>query len=151
MAVGIAANARRGQASRARWVGAARACARCQLTRRCTQRRRDFAPYEPVGRLRTTAPRVSVADDARRLKNPTGAFQAVCASAPSWAQFPARQALGGRRTRPPRTARLWPLPTMAMWVGREEIPAYRLAHSQEATPATLSLFRACEAGIQQRS
>ena len=27
---------------------------------------------------------------------------------------------------------------MAMWVGREEeIPAYRLAHNQEATPATL--------------
>ena len=36
---------------------------------------------------------------------------------------------------------------MAMWVGREEeIPAYRLAHNQEATPATLGLFQACEAG-----
>ena len=34
-----------------------------------------------------------------------------------------------------------------MWVGREEeIPAYRLAHNQEATPATLGLFQACEAG-----
>ena len=34
---------------------------------------------------------------------------------------------------------------MAMWVGREEeIPAYRLAHNQEATPATLGLFQACE-------
>ena len=36
---------------------------------------------------------------------------------------------------------------MAMWVGREEeIPAYRLAHNQEATPATLGLFQACESG-----
>ena len=36
---------------------------------------------------------------------------------------------------------------MAMWVGREEeIPAYRLAHNQEATPATLGLYKACEEG-----
>ena len=36
---------------------------------------------------------------------------------------------------------------MAMWVGREEeIPAYRLAHNQESTPATLGLYKACEEG-----